>query len=243
MSTNDSFEVLFLLARPAAGKSEIIAYLKSLPAQERLARFHVGEIAEIDDFPMLWNWFEEDALLEEMGLPRLHSNPDQYFLRPEYWNVLIRKMGLEYARRRRDGGVAFDKYTTLVEFSRGTEHGGYREAFKHLSPELAARGAILYVNVSYQESLRKNRRRFNPEKPDSILEHGLSDEKMAILYQNIDWQELAPAASGSLSIQGSQVPYAVMENEDDVTTRPGDALAQRLETTLSQLWNFYRMRK
>jgi hypothetical protein len=242
MHPNDHFDVLFLLARPAAGKSEIIAFLKSLPAGERLARYHVGEIAEIDDFPMLWSWFEEDDILQEMGLPRLHSSPDQYFLNQAYWNVLIRKMGLEYARRLRDGGEAFQHYTTLVEFSRGKEHGGYREAFHNLSPELVRRGAVLYVNVSFEESLRKNRRRFNPEKPDSILEHGLSDEKMARLYGEVDWKEMAHGTSGVIPIQGARVPYAVMENDDDVTTHPGDALAQRLATTLDQLWEEYSSR-
>ncbi len=60
--------VLILNARPAAGKSEIIAFLHSLDETERRDRFHLGRIVEIDDFPMLWTWFEEDTLLAEMGL-------------------------------------------------------------------------------------------------------------------------------------------------------------------------------
>jgi len=51
------FDVLLLLARPAAGKSEVIDYLKKTPLAERQERFHVGELAEVDDFPMLWTWF------------------------------------------------------------------------------------------------------------------------------------------------------------------------------------------
>ena len=70
----DHFDILLLLARPAAGKSEVIHYLKSLPPEERLKRFHLGELVELDDFPMLWTWFEEDDLLERMGHPRLHTD-------------------------------------------------------------------------------------------------------------------------------------------------------------------------
>jgi hypothetical protein len=32
------------------------------------------------------------------------------------------------------------------------------------------------------------------------------------------------------------VPYAVFENEDDVTTARGTALGERLEETLTKLW-------
>ena len=63
----DHFEVLLLLARPGAGKSEVIDYLKKTPLEERIKRFRVGELREFDDFPILWTWFEEDAILKELG--------------------------------------------------------------------------------------------------------------------------------------------------------------------------------
>ena len=64
---NSQFEILILLGRPASGKSEVIDHLKKTPVEERLARFHIGAFEEIDDFPMLWTWFEEDAILEKLA--------------------------------------------------------------------------------------------------------------------------------------------------------------------------------
>ncbi len=235
--TNMYFDILMLLARPAAGKSEIIHYLKSVSPDERLQRFHVGTIDEIDDFPMLWTWFEEDDLLSQMGRPRLHSTPDGYFLGDYLWDLLIRRISLEYHKRQRDYPNFSTPVTALVEFSRGRQHGGFRQAFQHLSPEVAQHGAILYVDVTYEESLRKNRRRFNPNRPDSILEHGLSDEKMERLYRDSDWEELTGGArSGRIPIQGAAVPFVVFDNADDVTTPGGEPLGQRLEMTLGSLW-------
>ena len=69
-----TFEIIILNGRPAAGKSEVIDYLKKIPVEERIKRFHVGEFLEIDDFPFLWEDFEDDDLREEMGLPRLISS-------------------------------------------------------------------------------------------------------------------------------------------------------------------------
>jgi hypothetical protein len=93
------------------------------------------------------------------------------------------------------------------------------------------------VHVSFAESLRKNRRRFNPERPDSILQHSLSDEKMERLYREDDWADIAPGPCGFLDVHGIRVPYAVFENEDDVTTGHPDLLPARLETALGQLWD------
>ena len=235
----NTFDVLLLLARPAAGKSEIIRYLKQTPAQKRLQRFHIGVIDEIDDFPMLWTWFEEDDLLSRMGKPRLHTTPDGFFRRTHFWDVLIQRISLDYQKRLRDypsrGGV-----TTLIEFARGTQHGGFRRAFEHLSPEVAQKAAVLYVKVSWAESLRKNRARFNPSRPDSILQHGLSDDKMERLYKGSDWDDLTGGSDqGYLSIQGFQVPFVVFDNESDVTTPGGESLGIRLEETLGLLWGLY----
>jgi len=237
--TKNALDVLLLLARPAAGKSEIIHYLKQIPAQERLERFHIGTMDEIDDFPMLWTWFEEDDLLSRMGRPRLHSTPAGYFRRTYFWDLLIERISLEYQKRLRDYSSP-GEVTTLVEFARGSQHGGFRRAFEHLSSELAQRAAILYVRVSYSESLRKNRKRFNPERPDSILQHGLPDEKMERLYKGSDWDKLTGGTSlGTLQIQGFRTPYAVFENEDDLTTSGGEPLGARLEEILGRLWELY----
>jgi hypothetical protein len=234
---NDTFDILLLVGRPASGKSEIIDYLKRSNPDERRLRFHIGELEVLDDFPMLWTWFEEDHILSrEFGEPRLHSDEYGYFIYPYLWHLLIRRLGLEYTKRLRDDPDYHQHTTALIEFARGTEHGGYRGAFQHLTAEILQRAAIVYVSVSFEESLRKNRRRFNPDRPDSILEHGLEDEKLARLYRHDDWAELAPARRGTIEIQGRSVPYAVFENEDDVTTGRGEALGERLEETLAQLW-------
>ncbi|PKN99689.1 MAG: hypothetical protein CVU42_06795 [Chloroflexi bacterium HGW-Chloroflexi-4] len=232
------FRSILLIARPAAGKSEIIAYLKSVPLEERIRRFHIGQMDEIDDFPMLWTWFEEDALLKKMGYPPIHTDEDGYFKKPYFWDLLIERIGLEYNKRMRDVPHYEDAYTTVIEFSRGSEHGGYRSAFAHLSQTIIQQMAVLYIDVSWEDSLRKNRRRFNPEKPDSILEHGLPDEKLERLYKETDWQEVCKTDKKYLPVQGLQVPYIIFDNHDDVTSQPGEGLANRLEEKLNDLWEY-----
>ena len=235
--SNDSFAVILLVGRPASGKSEIIDFLSHTNASDRRRRFHIGELDVLDDFPMLWTWFEEDDILNlKLGLPRLHTDTDGYFNPPGLWHLLIERLSLEYHKRLRNPAY-HDRTTALIEFSRGSEHGGYRKAFPHLSEEILHRAMIVYVRVSFAESLRKNRFRFNPDRPDSILEHGLSDEKLERLYRDDDWTELAPTENGLLEVNRQRVPYAVFENEDDVTTGKPDLLGNRLETTLSQLWD------
>jgi hypothetical protein len=242
MNDNNLFAVLLLIARPAAGKSEIIDYLKNLPPETRAQRFHVGQFDQIDDFPMLWAWFEEDALLEKMGHPRLHSDPEGYFIENYLWDVLIERIGLEYQKKLRDLPQAAGAFTSIIEFSRGSEHGGYRSAFAHLSRQILERAALLYVDVSWEESLRKNKKRSNPDKPDSILEHSLPDPKLERLYKEIDWEQVSQPDPRYLSIAGFQVPYVVFDNSDDVTTRRGEALGNRLERSLQALWLLYEAR-
>ncbi len=236
MTDANIFDVLLLIARPAAGKSEVIDYLKQVAPETRRGRFHIGTFDEIDDFPMLWAWFEEDHLLEKMGHPRLHTDRDGYFLSQYLWDLLIERIGLEYEKRQRGREGAI---TTIVEFSRGREHGGYRSAFAHLMPEMLRKMAVLYIDVSWEESLRKNRKRFNPDRPDSILEHSLPDAKLERLYKDVDWPEVTDGDPEYLAIQGIRVPYVVLDNADDVTTARGEALGNRLEETLQRLWRLY----
>ena len=235
MNKSNSFQILFLIGRPAAGKSEIIAFLRSLPLAERERRFHIGEFVEIDDFPMIWSWFEEDDILSRLGKPRLHTDSEDNFTENYLWDVLIERLELEYWKQYQDA----DQHkapTAIVEFARGAEHGGFCRAFSHFSPKLLERGAVLYINVSFEESLRKNRRRFNPDKPHSILEHALPDEKLKKLYGESDWEELSAEDPHFLSLQGARVPYVVFENENDTTSGRAEALGAKLQDCLQRLW-------
>jgi len=232
------FPIVILNARPAAGKSEIIRYLMSVPLNERVERFKVGHLEVLDDFPILWNWFEEDDLLEgKFHLPRLHSTPDQYFIKKEFWHVLICRLSQKYEKWVRD---ADEDHTVIIEFSRGSEHGGYEDAYQHMSDMILEKAASLYIQVSFQESFRKNRERFNPERPDSILEHALDDEKMRSIYQEDDWVQFSAKDPAYLNVRNHRVPYAVLNNEDDVTTRGGPELGLRLEAVFQHLWMIWK---
>ena len=237
--TKKSFDILLLIARPAAGKSEVIAHLKNTPVSERLEKFHIGDFQELDDFPMLWTWFEEDAILTDLGHPRIHTDDDGNFLYLYQWDLLIRRINLEYEKILRDSPDYHQDNTLVIEFARGTSHGGFQRAFEHLSQNITQKMAILYIDVSWEESLRKNRARFNPDRPDSILEHGLSDEKLENLYKLSDWEQVRSADPELIEIQDQQVPYVVFENKDDVTSQGGEALSKRLQERLSQLFKLY----
>jgi hypothetical protein len=233
------FKILLLLARPAAGKSEIIDHLRQTDQTERIRRYHIGDFDVIDDFPMLWTWFEEDRILSRMGYPRLHTNGDGLFQRNYFWDLLIKRICLEYEKKLVDTEDYHSQKTTIIEFARGREHGGFKRAFRHLSPEIVKNSGVLYINVSWKESLRKNRVRFNPQRPHSILEHGLTDEKLKILYRHVDWEDIISNDPHFIPLDNHTVPYKVFENEDDVTTLRGEALSSRLEDALGDLWILY----
>ena len=237
---NETFDVVILIARPAAGKSELIKYLRSVDLRSRADRFHIGEFEEIDDFPMLWAWFEEDHILAEMGKSRLHTTTDGYFKHTYLWDLLIRRIELEYNKRVHENLLYHERMTTIVEFARGAEHGGFGRAFTQLSDDILRRAAVLYIEVSYEESYRKNRRRFNLKRPYSILEHGLPDEKLQVLYRDSDWDDLSGGDEAYLHIGENRIPYAVLKNEDDVTTEGGEALGSKLEMVMHLLWKRYK---
>ena len=230
------FKKLFLIGRPAAGKSEIIDYLKKVSPRDRTLEYHIGKFKELDDFPVIWNWFEEDAILSGMSKPRLYTDLKGYFRYKYLWNVLIKKLELDYNKSSAETNTP----TYIVEFSRGSEHGGFSEAFKQFSKEMLADSAVLYINVSFEESMRKNRKRYNPQRPYSILEHSLPDAKLEKLYRKSDWEDISASDPNYLTVNDVKLPYAVFENNADVTTKGGDFLGTRLKTILSHLWALYK---
>jgi hypothetical protein len=244
----NTFDVIILNGRPAAGKSEVIDYLKKIPLPERMRRFHIGAFEEMDDFPILWERFEDDDLLEQMGLPRLISDkefeyegkkyPGYVFKGKWFWNFLIRKLNLAYAKLLRDQPAYHESKTLFIEFSRGSEHGGFKTAYDFLSPAILEKAVTLYIRVDWAESLRKNRRRYNPNRPDSILQHALEDKKIEKLYKDSDWEEFA-VDPRILRVGSRSVPYGVFENLPEKTDKP-EVLGAHLEEVLKKLWSSWQ---
>ena len=231
----NTFEVIILIGRPAAGKSEVIDYLGKLPDGERCAKLHIAPFEEIDDFVWVWQTFEDDDIRARHGRPRLQTTPDHYFTDPFTWNLFIEKMNLEFAKRlARDKNYLRDR-TIILEFSRGGENG-FGEAFAYLSDEIVQRAAIVYVSVSFEESLRRNRRRACPGLEGSILYHSLSDDKMESYYKVNDWDKLSGGKNeGVIEIKGHRVPFAVFQNEPEKTDDPAK-LGPALEEVFGRLW-------
>ena len=232
--TMDHFPLLIITGRPAAGKSEVIDYLRNIPAAERLARFHIGEFEELDDFLYVWETFEIDDILTRHGRPRLWTDEKYFFRDPFVWNLYIERISLEY-RKRIARDPSYHRYkTVLVEFARGGEHG-IEEALGFLHEDVLARARIVYIKVSYEESLRRNRRRARRGEEASILYHSLPDEKMAYYYRTNDWETLAGTNPEHIPVRGHSIPYAVFENEPEKTGDP-TLLGEELARVTDKLW-------
>ncbi len=233
------FDIVILLGRPASGKSEIIDFLKRRNTIERIEDYKIANLVELDDFPMLWTWFEEDHIRENiLKVGRIHSTSDGYFIHNYQWNLLIERFNIEYNKMIAENVNLHQENTLLIEFSRGSEHGGYEKAFKHLSTSILKRSAIFYVDVPYEESLRKNRRRFNPDKPHSILEHGLPDDKLERLYKEVDWHDIVKDQTDYIDIKGTKVPYVVLNNVPEVTNCDLK-MQSALTNNFNKLWELY----
>jgi len=231
----DHFDIIILTARPAAGKSEVIDYLKKTDIRTRKKRFHFGEFEEIDDFPFVWDTFVIDDIMTKYGKPRLFTDEDYYFNDHFMWNLFIEKINIAYAKKLAYNPNYHDNYTTIIEFARGGENG-IGEALSYLSEDILRKAGIFYINVSYEESVRKNRARSRKGQEDSILFHSLPDEKMEFYYKSNDWEKLTKDDPEYITVKGIEVPYSVFNNEPDLTTAGGEPLGKALEDTFSRLW-------
>jgi hypothetical protein len=231
---NHNFPILIITGRPAAGKSEVIDFLKNADPKERLERFHIAEFEELDDFVYVWETFEIDDILARHGKLRIWTDEKYYFKEHFIWNLYIERMNLEYRKKIARDPKYHDKKTTLIEFARGGENG-IHEALSYLHEEILRHACLIYIRVSYGESVRKNRRRARKGQEDSILYHSLPDEKMEFYYKINDWEKLEAKNPHTIEVKGFKIPYAVFENEPEKTLDPM-LIGNELERVTTKLW-------
>jgi len=234
----NNFPILIITGRPAAGKSEVIDFLKKCDPRERLQRFQIADFEELDDFIYVWETFEIDDILTRHGKKRIWTDEKYWFTDDFIWNLYIERINLEYRKKLARKPDYHNDKTTLVEFARGGDSGIY-EAMSYLHEEILKRAALIYIKVSYEESVRKNRRRARKGEEHSILYHSLPDEKMEFYYKTNDWERLAAKDPKYIEVKGFKVPYAVFENEPEKTLDP-TLIGQELERVTKKLWDVKR---
>jgi hypothetical protein len=237
------FEHLFVLGRPAGGKSEFIDFMKRLPDEERAHRFGIGRFEEVDDFPWLWQACLDDDAREAAGESRLVSErtPEGYNItRPKFRGSLVERFNEAVAARYLSKPAFYLDGTLLIEFARGRDDG-FRESLQRFRPEILSRAAIFYIQVSFEESFRRNNARYRPGQEESILFHKVPDRDMLGFFRENDWQAMTGGAPhGYVELAGVSVPFVSMNNEPE-STDPA-VLRERYAAALGQLRALYRTR-
>jgi hypothetical protein len=233
-----TFDHLLLLGRPAAGKSEFIDFMKNTPEAERAETFHIGRFEEMDDFVWLWEKFLEDDLWEEAGHPRLYSlrYGENYGLNPnasKLYDLMLARFNREMAARYLPRPEFYDEGTLIIEYARGGEQG-YASSLARLSREILERAAILYVQVSFDESWRRNVARYEEKMKHSILAHMVPRQTLEHFYRIDDWDALTGRKpEGYLTVGAVRVPFVTMGNEPELKER--GPLAERYGPALQKL--------
>ncbi len=234
------FQHLLVLGRPACGKSEFIDFLKHASADMRARRLHIGRFEEVDDFPWIWEKFQDDALWEKAGYERLYTqeympgNPGMAPKGAKLFDWCMQKFNDVIARQYLARPEFYLDSTLLIEFSRGGANG-FGRALGTLTPEILERAAIFYISVSREESWRRNVARYQEKLKHSILAHMGPRETYDYFYDPNDWEELTGGRpDGRLRVGRVAVPFVSMNNEPESTDPV--VLEQRYAAALGRLW-------
>jgi len=218
--TNNTFNIIIFLGRPAAGKSEVIDFIYKQPIEKRIKEFAISSDETLDDFVDLWIKGEEDDILEELGRKRLYTekDPTGYSVTEKFlYNFLIKKITYAFNKKYKNNDEFYKTKTLFIEFSRGGENC-YRNAFNLLSDDILKKCVVVYTKVSFEEACRKNNRRYNPDAKDSILQHALP-QKIMDQYKIDDWDALTSEHPDYFTIKNIKVPYFTFLNEPEITDK------------------------
>lgn len=90
-------EVLLLLALPASGKSEARKFLDTINEDERLEKFKIGNMVQLDDFPYVFMMRRISEELENLGYKGAYYRSNVLpLIDPHDWGALIYLLNEDY---------------------------------------------------------------------------------------------------------------------------------------------------
>ena len=240
---SNKIDHLILLGRPASGKSEFIDFIKGLSDTERNEICHIAKFEEIDDFPWIWEKFVEDDLWERAGYPRRYSkeymkgNPGVIPEGAPLFDFCMEMFNREIKKKYLSNSDFYKEHTLIIEFSRGGKKK-CTEELPRLAPEIWKSAAILYIDVSRDDSWRRNVARYEEKAKHSILAHMVPKETYDHYYNEIDWADVTGGKeSGFIEVHGMKIPFVSMNNEPELP--PGPEIAERYKKALDKLYELY----
>jgi len=182
--------------------------------------------------PAEWMFDRFDAARRKVG-----ARPALGQLEPAVRRALVSALAAECTEllRAKNAGVpdSLKGRTVVIEFARGGPDKstlplpaplGYRYAFATLSEELLSRASVLYIWVTPEESRRKNIERTDPNRPGSILHHGVPMAVMLGDYgcDDMDWLLEESDRPDTVRVEAYgrtwHLPVARFDNRVDKTT-------------------------
>ena len=237
---DNTFDHLYILGRPASGKSEFIDFMKKVRNSERADRYHIGHFVELDDFVWLWEKFLEDDIWEKVIGKRLFSSryEGQYNMEDaRLFDFMIEKLNRKVLASYIPKDEFYIENTLFIEFSRGGE-SPYSAALGGFDPKVLNRAAILYIEVTREESFRRNEARYREKLKHTVLAHKCPEPNMKRFYSEDDWPKITGGkASGYVEAAGVRVPFVTMNNEPE-STDP-QVLGPRYGDALERLWELW----
>lgn len=243
----ESFDNLMLVGRAGSGKSELIDFLRHVPAAERQKKYNIGEFEEIDDFPWIHSYFRDEDIWEELGYPRRFSKRDKkIYTTVDYtiYDFTTMKFNQQIKKLVEKEDDFYGNRTLFVEYARGGHHGiGYKKTLGYFEDSILKRTAVFYVDNTFEESMRRNTvRSSEDDEKQTILHHKCPVEVMENYYKTHDWYELTDKQpDGYIDVRGIRVPFVTVWNVPE--SHDFKVLEERYSTPLKKLWELYSNRR
>ena len=193
------YRYVFLLGRPASGKSALYRELKQQLLDSDLAL----TVERADDVHKLWTRLRADDAREAAGRARLwslhFSSGDYQITDLNLFHEILKEVNADILQ------IDQPNHMVVLEFSRPDNIG----ALQNFDSAILDHCLIIYLHVSYETSCARNAQR-RPVTGRSVGDnHWVPDRAMEAIYRHDD----RDALDNYLTQRG--IPFAVIDNDAD----------------------------
>ena len=181
---------VFLLGTPGCGKSEVYRRISSRLEEEDIAH----EFERVDDFPILWNLFQEDTERE-----RSRKTEDGGFkvTDPTVWDDILKQLNKQIKDKQAPDKVLF------IEFSRPNYVDSIQ---KNFDDEILSSAMAVYIWAPFDVCWERNVQRHEEAVAEGDDDHLVSREEMEETYGSDDHDQLK---------EELELPVVIVDNESD----------------------------